>query len=537
MKKIYSILLLSGILGLSACNLLDMSPVDYNSAGNFWTSEAKVQTFYNGLLTNLRSDYTSPLILGEFRGGTLITGSSIESVGQLYDGLTMNNPIDKNNPQITNWNSYYGKILQVNDLLDHLETGCEFMDDATRNLYRGRGYGLRAYYYFMLYRTYGGVPLEKTVKVASGSVNINDLYLARSSAEETLQFIKDDILRSEEGYGNVHEVSRTGWSYYATELLKARVYLWSAKVTTRFAVKPDRDKDAIVEDPSGAHKATWPASNADLETAKAALQAIVASGEFSLEDNFADIYSADNKAGKEIILVNHFDRSETTNTFLGWFAYQAAIWCNSFYDEDGNLLADPLELCGTGTHRVEYLEAFVKSFDKADARRAATFHECYTTADPATRRFGSAMIKYMGHREGDNRYADSDMVLMRYADVLLSLAEVENALGNYASAAEYVNQIRERAYGGSYPTYTAGSFAENEKAILVERDKEFVAEGTRWFDLLRMQDANHEPLVFSDEVSYRGTAALQRSETQKLLWPIDAAVLAGDDLIAQTVGY
>jgi hypothetical protein len=528
MKKIYSIIALSGLLALSACNL-DMSPVDYNSAGNFWTSEAKVQTFYNGMLSYLRSDYTSPCVLGEFRGGTIKYGSSIEGVGLNYGGLAHNDPIDAENPQISNWNGYYARILQINDMIDHLEGACEFLDDATRNLYRGRAYGMRAYYYFMLYRTFGGVPLETTVKVASGKVDVNDLYMARSTAEETLQFIKDDIKRSEDGYGNNRDVVRTGWSYFATQMLKAQVYLWSAKVTTNFV-----DKDGNT---SGTHAATG--STSEFQTAKDALMNIVNSRQFALEGNFADLYANNNKAGREVILANSFSYTESTNSYIAIFSYQAPIWCNSFYDEDGNLLGDPLDLCGTGTHRVEYLESFIKSFDKADSRRAATFHECYSDAGD----FGSAMIKYLGHKEGDIRYADTDIMLMRYADVLLSLAEVENALGNGPAVADYVNQIRERAYGSGYPVYTAGSFAENELAILAERDKEFVAEGTRWFDLLRMQDASKQPLVFSAAAAYAekyGEAAepvLSTNEKQKMLWPIDATVLANDNLIVQTYGY
>ncbi len=532
MKKIYSIIALSGLLALSACSL-DMAPVDYNSADNFWTSEAKVQTFYNGLLSNLRSDYTSPCILGEFRGGTIKYGSSIEGVGLNYGGLAHNDPIDAEHTQISNWNGYYARLLQVNDLIDHLETACEFLDETKRNLYRGRAYGLRAYYYFMLYRTYGGVPLETTVKVASGKVDVNDLYMARGTAEETLQLIKDDIKRSEDGYGNNRDVARTGWSYWATELLKAQVYLWSAKVTTNFA-----DKDGNT---AGTHTATGSAT--EFQTAKDALLSIVNSGKFALEANFADLYANDNKAGKEVILANSFNYTEATNGYIGVFSYQAAIWCNSFYDEDGNLLADPLDLCGTGTHRVEYLESFIKSFDKADSRRAATFHECYSSADESSRQFGSAMIKYLGHKEGDIRYSDTDITLMRYADVLLLLAEVENALGNYSAVAGYVNQIRERAYGSGYPVYTAGDFAANELAILAERDKEFVAEGTRWFDLLRMQDASKQPLVFSAAAAYaeeygaEAEPVLSTGEKYKLLWPIDASVLADDHLIAQTYGY
>jgi hypothetical protein len=185
----------------------------------------------------------------------------------------------------------------------------------------------------------------------------------------------------------------------------------------------------------------------------------------------------------------------------------------------------------------------VKSFDKADARRAATFHECYSTADPATRTFGSAMLKYMGHTEGSNRYTDSDIMIYRYADALLLMAEAENFLGNQAAAAGYVNQIRERAYGAGYPKFNTSDFATTELAILKERDKEFVAEGCRWFDIVRMHDASHNPLAFSAAAAYpvtlggTATAVLNSGETQKLLWPVNAAVLAGDPLLKQTPGY
>ena len=54
--------------------------------------------------------------------------------------------------------------------------------------------------------------------------------------------------------------------------------------------------------------------------------------------------------------------------------------------------------------------------------------------------------------------------------------------------ASYINEVRKRAYGDTFEEnkYTEGSYAENELAILQERDKEFVSEGKRWFDVLRM---------------------------------------------------
>ena len=74
---------------------------------------------------------------------------------------------------------------------------------------------------------------------------------------------------------------------------------------------------------------------------------------------------------------------------------------------------------------------------------------------------------------------------------------VENGLNNFAGAADYINQVRARAYGyngdlsgfsTAYPAevYAAGDFADNELAILHERDKEFVLECSRWFDFIKV---------------------------------------------------
>ena len=90
----------------------------------------------------------------------------------------------------------------------------------------------------------------------------------------------------------------------------------------------------------------------------------------------------------------------------------------------------------------------------------------------------------------NNRIYDTDFIVYRYADALLMMAEVENGLGN--PCAGYINEVRKRAYGSDYEAnkYTEGNYAENELAILHERDKEFVWEGKRWFDVVRMHDAN-----------------------------------------------
>ena len=206
MKKIHIILATLALTVLAGCDSLNMSPVDYAAEGNYWKNEAQVVNYQRSLMTQLRNNYFTPITLGEIRGGTLMEGTSIENVS-LNDARLVLNRLDKDNTGVTNWASIYSYLLYVNNYIYQLENGCAFLEDASRNVYLGMGYGLRAWYYFMLYRTYGGVPLEVEPRILLGA-DMNNLYMARSTAEETLQFIKDDLKRSEDAYGTI-DVSST----------------------------------------------------------------------------------------------------------------------------------------------------------------------------------------------------------------------------------------------------------------------------------------------------------------------------------------
>ena len=126
------------------------------------------------------------------------------------------------------------------------------------------------------------------------------------------------------------------------------------------------------------------------------------------------------------------------------------------------------------------------------------------------------------------------------------MAEIENGLNG--KCASYINEVRKRAYAKDWDpksfAYTAGSYSENELAILHERDKEFVWEGKRWFDIVRMHDASGKSLAFSaeanypnNETPYERTPLIKESEAYKLLWPIDVNTLNNDPKLEQTPGY
>ena len=517
MKKIFYIASLGLMTALApSCDALDLAPLDYYGAGNYWNSASQVESTMLALHSDFRDKYQRIYNLGEARGGTLRIGtSSIGTSLNLADICGQN--ISADNPGYSNFADFYSQIMQVNHFIDKVENECSFLSEQSRGYYLGQAYGLRAYYYFSLFRTYGGVPLITKVDLLDGKPTAEKFYVERATPEATMAFIKEDINKSETYFGsnNTHNVYM--WSKYATLMLKAEIYMWASKVSVT-----DFNATGIE----------------DLKVAKAALEGVV--GKFELLNDYASIFSTKNKKNKELIFALPFVENEATN-WGGMFLYQDALFIGQAHGRDGNVIAtDTLNLKGSGgVFRYEYKEDFFKTYAAEDTRRDGSFLEYYMKkADDGTlSEFGCMMTKMQGtlNSTGNHIYT-SDIMVYRYSDVLLMMAECENGISG--TCATWLNQVRKRAYGSDAYAYVDGTFAENELAILQERDKEFVGEGKRWYDVLRMHDENGKSLVFSGTANYSDvTGILSAPEAYKMLWPLDKSSMSVNPELEQTPGY
>src|SRR5690606_18762819 len=93
---------------------------------------------------------------------------------------------------------------------------------------------------------------------------------------------------------------------------------------------------------------------------------------------------------------------------------------------------------------------------------------------------------------GTSGWGGNDWILLRYADVMLALAEAKMNLGKDGEAIVLLNEVRERAGLGSYQTADAqykAKYPTLKEAILHERRVELAFENQRWFDLIRNYDA------------------------------------------------
>ncbi|GJH40777.1 membrane protein [Capnocytophaga sp. HP1101] len=524
MKILNYISITIGLLGITACSSLDLPPEDYNGSGNFWKNEAQVRGAILGAHSQFRGHVFDYWLMGEVRGGTQIPSGTSSMDQNLYYTREKSQTFSEQYPNNSSWFDLYGRILNLNEAIIRIGEA-SFLSETNKNYYLGQAYGLRAWYYFWLYRTYGGVPINTDIKILEEAPKTADpLYTARSTPRATLDFIKSDISASENHFtasGRQSNFERSQWSYYATLMLKAEAYLWSAKVTTG-------------DQAPGA---------SDLATAKAALDIVMSSGQFALLSNFADVFAHNNKENREIIFTVAYLENEASTPFSSFLYYPSSFVGK--YDENGNPFPnnDPLRI-GSGFLFNEYKFELFQSYDAQDTRRDVTFLSYYSNAAKTQGR-GLSLSKYLGFiNSAGTRVFSSDIPIYRYADVLLMYAEIVNKEGG--DPAQYINQIRQRAYGSNYSTavaYTHTTFADGELAILHERDKEFVAEFKRWFDVRRLQDASGEPLVFSTTASY-GTIngnvvpILNRAtEAYKVLWPIDTGVMSHDKEVKQTPGY
>ena len=502
------------VFTISSCSkILDLKPEDYYGDGNFWQNESQVSNFMVGVHKQFRDNWFMFLRLGEMRGGGF--SNVVRQNASLNDLPIINQSILETSSGVSNWAGFYGPILQINLFINKVEP-LTFLAESRKNYLLAQAYALRAYYYFQLLRTYGGVPLVLQPEAAlSSSVDVVSLRKARSTEAEILTSVKSDINKSITLFGSsASPTDKSLWSPRATLMLKGEIYLWSAKVYN---------------------------TTADLAEARTSLNAATGS---ALLTNFADVFK--NKDNNEMIFAVRFrDGEATMGTNYSYFTY-ATFDFNSLHVKDSTTLAptlvDPLNISTSDDQIIQrygYTFELFQTYALADTRRNATFYDYYkTTASGGSVVVSirnTALVKFIGIMNAANkRVFTDDWPVYREADRLLMLAEITNAEGG--DPTQYIKPIRDRAFANADPTpFVNGSKDANELAIFAERSKEFVYEGKRWYDVRRMKYGS-DPLAFKSASHPYGVLD-KATQGYKILWPIESAIWTNDPLVNQTPGY
>lgn len=196
--------LLSASIGMTSCSdWLDLSPIDYKGAGDFWQTEAQAIGNLSAQMSAFR-DYCfqSVIVYGELRGGAYTRSTNGSDGSSLDYQYLRDQNLSQTNYGIGNFGGYWGLVSSVNLFIANVENANYFSSEETKNYCLGMAYGMRAYYYFLMYRAYGGVPLRLTPEVENGNYDPTTLYMPRATASQTMTQIKDDITKSLEYFGD-----------------------------------------------------------------------------------------------------------------------------------------------------------------------------------------------------------------------------------------------------------------------------------------------------------------------------------------------
>ncbi|MGH2645842.1 MAG: RagB/SusD family nutrient uptake outer membrane protein, partial [Chitinophagaceae bacterium] len=336
---------------------------------------------------------------------------------------------------------------------------------TNKNYYLGMAYGLRAFYYFQLLKSWGKVVIQTE---PTSSIDISKLSKPASSTDSVMALIKSDIALSEQSFGTDYSFRnlKSYWSKAATLMLKAHVYLWTA------------------------HRG---GGTADATIALAALNDIQANvPSLQLLPNFVDIFSYDDKGNNEIIFSIHNGLNEATLPFRS-FLVNPNLLAN-FYDSAQNRQFNvTTDNWGGGDLLSPVMISTFQRFNNLDARKWASITPAYNLINGKYQIAGCFASKYQGQQNAGLRVYTNDYPIYRYAGLLLLKAEAEVMLGQ--SPANEINMVRQRAYGANYNPAIEGYHnqpvdknSDPFESILQERYFEFFYEGKRWYDLRRMGD-------------------------------------------------
>lgn len=461
MKNILKTIIALIILGNFSCDesLLEKAPLDKVTEITYYQTEdhaiAAVNSVYD-VLQNGRASVTSPIYFDMMSGNARSDRDGYAQIGRSIHETT-------NGTVSWWWNWNYKGITRANIVTEKVPE--IDMDASVQNRLLAEARFLRAYFYHNLMVVFGDVPLIITQQ------NVNDEYPGRTAKEQVLEQIIKDLEFAELYLPEKDE-------YAASDMGRA----------TKGAAKAYLSRVYIFDEQwsKGADKA----------------REVIQSNKYSLVDDYAEQFFPLGENGSESI-----------------FEIQYA----AFIPGEGQAISNQIAPSGHGLtdlggyNMYHPLQGLVDSFLATDGQPIATstlydplnpyenrdprldftvLHEGSTILgvpyNPTVSESGFSTVKYIiGQEASAKDDFEQNIILMRYAELLLFYAEAQNeAVGPDQSTYDAINAVRRRV---GMPDVPSGLDKDAMREVIrKERRYELAMEGPRYFDLLRWRTAEDE---------------------------------------------
>ena len=507
MKKTQYLLLLM-VFAFSACNddFLERYPLDSINQQSFWNSATDLKTytstfyfeagndffyeFYMGHSDGLHKDTRSPDPYGSKTQGLIYQDSKSDNLATTYKKLKWNYNLYKigkqnigSKPGAGSW--HWGFLRLCNVFLENYQKAEE--TDVVKNAYAGEARLFRAWFYFDKVRKFGDVPwIGHSLNIDSPELNkgrdpratVMDSVLV--DLDYAIQWMPDDWGNGESP-GHINRWGALG--------IKSRICLFEGTFRKYHGLP-------------GAEKFLQEAANAAKE--------IIDGGQFSLADNYGNMFIQKDFSGNPEVMIWRKYVDGINGTFIvGYHTTYVSVTKDAVEDY---LCTDGLPITLSPEYQGDSIIENV--FLNRDFRlRATVLHPAdskgiiYRNSNTYTfPRFpgmagGNSRTGYMLRKFYDNEldiagygHCELAAIVLRYAEVQLNYAEAKAELGTLTQADldMTINEIRDRV-GLPHmilnppmdPKYASDGLSSNIIEIRRERRAELMAEGFRYFDLLR----------------------------------------------------
>lgn len=334
------------------------------------------------------------------------------------------------------WNTHYQGIALANQLIERIE-GITFPNDALKKQYTGEAKFLRAYFYFNFVRFFGGVPLSLSeIKDPAAAFAIK-----RSTEAEVYEAISKDLLDA---------ITTLPVSYASANL--GRITQGAAKALLAKAYLTNKKADLAL--PLLRQLTTTPYA-------------------YRLMGTYPQVFT-DNTA-ESLFEIQYL--SGITNN-------EGNPLANFFLSNDASVGKDIFGAAYTGSPGSGFLLAtpdLYNSYEATDTRRSFSYLQYRSVNEGANVYLVRKYYKLPSTGLGGS---DDNVIIIRYADVLLMLAEAINEAGGPTPEAyEAVDRVRVRAGVAVWPRNLSADVFKTR--LFEERRWELAFEFHRWFDLKR----------------------------------------------------
>ena len=491
--RFFALSVLAMSLSLTSC--LDETPKDqipeteiYDSANSLYVNA--VASLYNYIGAHEEGEGLQGTCRGIYDYNTLTTDEAIIPIrgGNWYDGGLWENMYDHTwtatDTDLYNvWKYLYKVIVLSTKSLETIEKHKALLTEQQRVDYAAEVRAVRAMYYYYAMDMFGRIPIlqsatQKTADIRQSNRSDVFWYVVKELQDVAPLLANEHSNLQGNYYGRV--TRPVAWFLLAKLSLNAEVYTdddWTD------SSRPDGK--TIMFDIDGNKKNAW-------QTCVHYCDLITAAG-YTLEADYTKNFAVHNEGSTENIFTIPLDKILYLNEFHYLFRsrHYAHGGAYSGASENGTCATlHTMAVNGFGTEtpdarldmnfytgKVEVDGKYVTLDDGTPLEYKPLAVEKNLTASPYLETAGARMKKYEVDRTAysDGRLPDNDIVLYRYADVLLMKSEAK--VRNGESGDEEINAVRSRVGMPSLP-----ATLDN---LLNERLLELVWEGWRRQDMIR----------------------------------------------------